>query len=144
MHKVRGMVSCEGKVIRDGIALILGSIKNFEVLGRDGGDILKEAFDLQPDLILYKLHDPETDEDEQLLVKLRESCSWTKIILLGAGPMNCRSLQKYIGLCNGYLQRPLLPGFLHKAVELACYSQHFFFLGSTKELSNQINENIQE
>jgi DNA-binding NarL/FixJ family response regulator len=143
MQKVRGMVSCEGKVVRDGIASILNSIKNFEVVGLEGSDILKEAFELQPDLIVYELQSLEKSEYETIK-ELKELCSWTKVIIFSSHPVNRKRLNKFLENCDGYLQGPLLPGFLLKAVELACYSGYFFFLGSPRDISFQKRENIKQ
>ena len=121
--------------------MILHAIKNFEVIGRDGSDVLKEASDLQPDLLIYELRSVELNGYYDNLSKLRAACSWTKIILFSANPIERESLQKFIGICDGYLQGPLLPGFLQKAVELACYSGHFFFLGSSRDITNSRNGN---
>lgn len=133
MQKVRGMVAIEGKTVRDGISSILSSIKGFEIVGREGANILKEAFELQPDVIVFEL-DQGQEEDYKTLCKLKELCGWTKIILYSAIPFDNKSLSKFFKKCDGYLQGPLLPGYLQKAVELACYSGHFFFLGSSKEI----------
>lgn len=133
MQKVRGMVALEGKIVRDGISSILSSIKGFEVVGREGANLFKEAFELQPDLIVFELN-AANDDAYTSLTKLKELCGWTKIILYSASPYDNKSFNKFIKKCDGYLQGPLLPGYLQKAVELACYSGHFFFLGSPKDI----------
>lgn len=134
MQKVRGMVSSKEKVTRKGIALILNGIKNFEIVGRDSSDILQEVFEIQPDFILFELNGADVQEYEEILHQLRMNCSWTKIILYSCNNLNIQKINKFSQLCDGYIQGPLMPGFLQKAIELVCYSGRFFFLGARKDL----------
>jgi DNA-binding NarL/FixJ family response regulator len=142
MQKIRGMVSSKGNVTREGVALILNGIKNFEIVGQDGSDILKDAFEIQPDFILFELNGTENDMEahEETLHQLRNSCSWTKIILYSSNHLHIQKINKFSELCDGYIQGPLMPGFLQKAIELACYSGRFFYLGSPKDLVGLTND----
>ncbi len=141
MQKVKVIVTSNRRVIRGGVALIINTAQNLEVIGNEGADVLKESFELQPDLLFYELNSTEESECEVLRI-LKETCSWTKLILFSAEPVNCENLKKFLGLCDGYLQGPILPGFLLKAVELACYSGYFFFLGTSKGIKPEIKEKV--
>ena len=143
MQRVRVMVTCKRRVVRDGVALILNSAENLEVVGREGANTLREANKIQPDLLIYEIS--STDDEEYEAVKsLKNICSWTKIIIYSAYPLNDDALRKFLGICDGYLQGPLLPGFLIKAVELACYSGYFFFLGSSKDIRPDIKVEVKQ
>lgn len=142
MQKVRVVVTCKRMVVCDGVALILNSAENLEVVGREGADVLEEAFALQPDLLIYQLCSND-DGDYEVLRKLKELCGWTKLIIFTACPLKRETLKKYLFICDGYLQGPILPGFLLKVVELACYSGYFFFLGSSKDIKPEVKEDVQ-
>lgn len=133
MKKIRVMVSSGGKVLCGGVASILKAAKGLEIVGNEGNEILEEAFNLQPDLLIYQMYSPYNAEYERLK-KLKETCNWTKIVIYSDYPLKKDYLKKLLGLCDGYLQGPVLPGLFLKAVELACYSGHFFFLGSSNIL----------
>lgn len=133
MQKVRSLICYDQKVVRDGLALIFNSSQNIEVVGREGADVIDEAFRLQPDLLVHELNTISESEFE-LLRKLKNLCGWTKIIVLTSQPLTKECLISLLGICDGCLQGPVLPGFLLKAIDLACFSGHFFFLGSSKKM----------
>ncbi|MTI83698.1 MAG: hypothetical protein FH756_07295 [Firmicutes bacterium] len=133
MQKVRVIVTSERRVVHDGVAPIIDSALHLKVVGRKGAEVLSEAFKLQPDLLVYELRTAD-DLEYATLVRIKESCTWTKLLIFNTGILKKESVNRYLRICNGYLQGPVLPGFLLKAVELACYSGYFFFLGSSKEL----------
>ncbi|WP_347490396.1 hypothetical protein [Desulfoscipio sp. XC116] len=128
MQIIKCMVASKQKVIRNGVALILGSAENIQVIGNNGADVVKETFELQPDLLVYELS-PEEKNNFEVLIKVKDLCGWTKLILFSSTPLNKEDLKQYLSVCDGYMQGPLIPGFLLKSMELACYSGHFFFLG---------------
>lgn len=142
MQKVRVIAACKRKVVRNRVALILSSAENFEVVGRKGADVLEEVAELQPDLLVYELCSID-DSEYEVLRKLRELCGWTKIIVVNAYPVKKEIREKFLGICDGYLQEPILPGFLLKALELACYSGHSFFLGSLRDIKAEMKEEEQ-
>ncbi len=132
MQKVRVMVSSEHKVVRNGIASIINSSQSLEVVGREGIDVLEEAFNMQPDLLVHELGSADNNEFE-LLKKIKAICNWTKIIVFTSDPLSEDKLVLLLSICDGYLQGPVLPGFFLKAIELACYSGYFFYLGSSRK-----------
>lgn len=137
MQKVRVIVTCKRKVVRGRVASILNSAEYLEVVGREGADVLKEAYKLQPDLLVYEIS--STDEDEyEVLKKIKELCGWTKIIVFTGCTLKKESFKNMLEICDGFLQGSLLPGFLLKAVELACYSGFFIFLGSSRDITPEL------
>lgn len=143
MQRIRVIVSSQHKVVRSGVALILNATPNLKLIGDEGADILKECFKLQPDLLVYELTSTGNEEYETLS-KLNRLCSWTKIILFSTKPFGKEDLRRFFCFCSGYLQGPILPGFLLKAMELACYSGHFFFLGPSKDMNSGGNNEAQQ
>jgi len=143
MQSVRVIVSNQHKVVRSGVALILNSAQNLELIGGEGADVLIEACKLQPDLLVYELTSTG-DEEYEILSKLNQLCNWTKIIIFSTEPFGKEDLKRFFCFCSGYLQGPILPGFLLKAVELACYSGHFFFLGSSKDRKPELKDEMQQ
>lgn len=131
MQKVKVIVVSDKKVVRGGVASILNSAEHLEVVGREGADAAKEAYRLQPDLLFCEIRSSD-EEEYQVMKRLKDLCGWTKIIIFSSFPLNRDDFKKFLGICDSYLQGPLLPGFLLKAVELACYSGYFFYLGSNE------------
>ncbi|MBF7083262.1 response regulator transcription factor [Desulfallas sp. Bu1-1] len=142
MQKVRVIVAKNGQVVCGGVAMILNSAENLEIVGHEGNAVLEEAFVLQPDLLVYELSQPFAG-DYETLGKVKKLCGWTKIILYSASSLDANCLRKFLVLCDGYLQGPILPGFLLKAVELACYSGYFFFLGFSKDIKPESKAELQ-
>mgnify|MGYP001432930117 CR=1 FL=1 len=134
MQKIRVIVTSESRVVHGGVALIIDSSLHLEVVGREGAQVLAEASKLQPDLLVYELCSAD-EKEYKTLVKIKESCAWTKLLIFNTGISSKDSVKSYLKICNGYLQGPVLPGFLLKAVELACYSGYSFFLGQWEETS---------
>jgi DNA-binding NarL/FixJ family response regulator len=133
MQKVKVMVSSQHKVVRNGIAAIIDSSQNLEVVGQEGLDVLAAAINEQPDLLVYELVAVDNNEFE-LITKIKSFCNWTKIIVFTADSLHEQKLVSLLNICDGYLQGPVLPGFFIKAIELACYSGYYFYLGSSRVL----------
>ncbi len=138
MQTIRCIVTCRRSVVRTGMALIFNAFENMEVVGREESDLLEEAFLLQPDLVMYGLCRVQEDdcqaleklEDEyQALEKLKELCRWTKVIVFSPDPLAGEEIAGLAGVSDGYIQVPLLPRLLHWAVELACSTGCFLYLG---------------
>ena len=132
MQKVRVLVTCQSKIVRSGVAAILESISNMEVVGNESAGLMEEAFEQQPDLLVYELS--QIEEDFKVLMKLKEICGWTKIIAFGTQPIKAEYTYSLLGLCDGYIQGPIMPGFFIKALELSCYTGYFFFLDPQRQL----------
>lgn len=131
MQRVKVIVASGLKVAHGKMTSILNSTDRLELVGRNGADVLEEACEYQPDLLVYELSSYE-EEDYSLLSKIKNRCSWTKIIVFSATPLQNNNFRRLLDVSDGYMHGPLLPGFLLKAVELACYSGYFLYLGSSK------------
>lgn len=108
--------------------MVLNFAEGIEILGREGANLLEEAAEIQPDLILYVLYTSDNSINEKLS-ELKSLCNWTRIIVFAASPISKESFNKVLRVCDGYIEGPILPGYLLKALELACYSNYFFFMG---------------
>ena len=137
------MVASKNIVVRDGVALILNSSNSINIIGSKGTEAVKEAIELQPDLLVYVLC-PGESNDFEVLTKIRNSCSWTKLILFSPVSLKKKILEQYLFICDGYMQGPLLPGFLLRSLELACYSGYFFFLGFAGDIKPDGGEEMQD
>lgn len=135
MHKIKVIVAGRLVVSGSGMAAILNSAEKLEVVGTEGFSVLDEAFLLQPDLILYVMYSDDKSEYD-LLKKLKDLCGWTKIMVFTPIPVKTDTLVKLLDICDVYLQGPMLPGFLLRAVELAYYSG-YFYLGSPREARSE-------
>jgi DNA-binding NarL/FixJ family response regulator len=60
---LRVLVAEDQKVVRDGLVLLLGMLPGIEVAGAavDGYDAVRQALDLEPDVVLMDLHMPRCD-----------------------------------------------------------------------------------
>jgi DNA-binding NarL/FixJ family response regulator len=60
---LRVLVAEDQKVVRDGLVLLLGMLPGIEVVGAavDGDDAVRQALELEPDVVLMDLHMPRCD-----------------------------------------------------------------------------------
>jgi DNA-binding NarL/FixJ family response regulator len=60
---LRVLVAEDQKVVRDGLVLLLGMLPEVEVVGAavDGDDAVRQALELEPDVVLMDLHMPRCD-----------------------------------------------------------------------------------
>lgn len=143
MQRIKCLVASRNTVVRDGVAQILNSSKDINIIGSKGTEAVKGAVELQPDLLVYVLC-PGESNDFEVLTKIKNSCNWTKLILFSPVSLKKEVLEQYLSICDGYMQGPLLPGFLLKSLELACYSGYFFFLGFVGDIRPDDGKEIQD
>lgn len=136
MQKVRVLVSRDLKVICSGLALLFNNKSEFELVGREGYDVVEESALTQPDLLIYE--PSKTVKEIEILTNIKSYCVWAKLIIFTTKPVGRENLKQYMAICDGYLQGPLLPGFFLKAVELVCFSGCFFYLGSSQAIQEEI------
>ncbi len=137
MQRVRALVAAQGKVTRKGLASIIGASNILDVVGNDREELVKEALELQPDLIVYELT-PCEESEYNFLRQLRKKFLWTKIVVFASFESRQGCIKSYMGDMDGYIQGPLLPGYLIKALELICFSGHFLYLGHANILGDDV------
>ena len=136
VQKVRVLVSRDLKVICSGLALLFNNNSQFELVGREGYDVVEESALMQPDLLIYE--PSKSIREMEVLTNLKSLCVWTKLIIFTTIPVGRENLKQYVAICDGYLQGPVLPGFFLKAVELVCFTGCFFYLGPSQEIKEEI------
>jgi len=137
MGKVRVIVARQGKVVHSGIACILNASENLHIIGDEGSGLLDEAVKVQPDLVVYQLLSANEDFWKTLSA-LKENCNWVKLVVFSPCQLKRSDLRNIFSISNGYIQGPLLSGFFLRALELACYTGRFLFLGLAEDI--QIEE----
>ena len=80
---IRVLIADDQKVVREGLAMVLGLLRDVEVVGAasDGDEAVALAGDLHPDVILMDLRMPRCDGVEATRI-LRERQPGTKVVIL--------------------------------------------------------------
>jgi DNA-binding NarL/FixJ family response regulator len=80
---VRVLIADDQRVVREGLAMVLGLLPDVEVVGcaADGDEAVALAADLRPDIVLMDLRMPRCDGAEATRV-LRERVPETKVVVL--------------------------------------------------------------
>jgi len=101
---IRILVADDHPVVRDGLAAILATQADFEVVGTagTGTEVVREAAARQPDVVLLDLEMPELDGVEALR-RLREQPSAPRVIVFTAYDTDERILGAVRAGAQGYL-----------------------------------------
>jgi DNA-binding NarL/FixJ family response regulator len=80
---IRVLIADDQRVVREGLALVLGLLPEVDVVGSaaDGDEAVAMAFDLRPDIVLMDLRMPRCDGVEATR-QLRERVPATKVVVL--------------------------------------------------------------
>jgi DNA-binding NarL/FixJ family response regulator len=80
---IRVLIADDQKVVREGLAMVLGLLRDVEVVGAasDGDEAVTLAGDLHPDVVLMDLRMPRCDGVEATRI-LRERQPGTKVVVL--------------------------------------------------------------
>ena len=80
---IRVLIADDQKVVREGLAMVLGLLRDVEVVGAasDGDEAVALAGDLHPDVVLMDLRMPRCDGVEATRI-LRERHPGTKVVVL--------------------------------------------------------------
>jgi DNA-binding NarL/FixJ family response regulator len=80
---IRVLIADDQKVVREGLAMVLGLLRDVEVVGAasDGDEAVALAGDLHPDVVLMDLRMPRCDGVEATRI-LRERQPGTKVVVL--------------------------------------------------------------
>ncbi|WP_405087617.1 response regulator [Microbispora sp. NBC_01389] len=81
--RVRVLIADDQKVVRDGLAMMLGLLDDIEVVGTavDGADAVRQAADADPDVVLMDLGMPNVDGIEATR-RLVEGGSRSRVVVL--------------------------------------------------------------
>lgn len=80
---IRVLIADDQKVVRDGLAMLLGLLDGIEVVGTavDGGDAVRQALSLDPDVVLMDLSMPTVDGVEATR-RLGEAGARSRVVVL--------------------------------------------------------------
>jgi len=116
---IRILVADDHPVVRDGLAAILNTQPDFEVIGEAGTglEVVRQAAALQPDLILLDLEMPELD-GVGALEQLREANPEIRVIVFTAFDTDERILAAVRAGAQGYLLKGVPREELFNAVRV--------------------------
>jgi DNA-binding NarL/FixJ family response regulator len=118
-NTIRILVADDHPVVRDGLAAILNTQPDFEVIGEAGTglEVVNQAAALQPDLILLDLEMPELD-GVGALEQLREANPEIRVIVFTAFDTDERILAAVRAGAQGYLLKGVPREELFNAVRV--------------------------
>jgi DNA-binding NarL/FixJ family response regulator len=118
-NAIRILVADDHPVVRDGLAAILNTQPDFEVIGEAGTglEVVEQAAALQPDLILLDLEMPELD-GVGALERLREANPNIRVIVFTAFDTDERILAAVRAGAQGYLLKGVPREELFNAVRV--------------------------
>jgi DNA-binding NarL/FixJ family response regulator len=121
---VRVLVVDDQRVVREGLATIVGSLPGVEVVGLagDGGEAIQLAAQHEPDVVLMDLRMPETD-GIQATTAIRSHHPTTQVVVLTTYADDASIVEALSAGATGYLTKDATRDDIRRALEAAVEGQ---------------------
>jgi DNA-binding NarL/FixJ family response regulator len=115
---IRVLIADDQKVVREGLAMVLGLLRDVEVVGAasDGDEAVALAGDLHPDVVLMDLRMPRCDGVEATRI-LRERQPGTKVVVLTTYADDRSVLDALRAGARGYLTKDVGGAEIRQALQ---------------------------
>jgi DNA-binding NarL/FixJ family response regulator len=121
---VRVIVADDQRVVREGLATIVGSLPGIEVIGlaADGAEAIQLAGEHQPDVVLMDLRMPETD-GIQATAAIRSRHPGIQVVVLTTYADDTSIVEALSAGATGYLTKDATRDDIRRALEAAVEGQ---------------------
>jgi DNA-binding NarL/FixJ family response regulator len=118
-HRIRILIADDHPIVREGLAAILGTQADFDVVGQasDGAELVQLAVALNPDVVLTDLEMPGVNGVEAIR-QLRQECPGTRAIVLTVFDTDDRILGALQAGAQGYLLKGAPRDEIFRAVRI--------------------------
>lgn len=121
---MRVLVADDQRVVREGLATIVGTLPGIEVIGlaADGAEAIQLAGEHQPDVVLMDLRMPETD-GIQATAAIRSRHPGTQVVVLTTYADDASIVEALSAGATGYLTKDATRDDIRRALEAAVEGQ---------------------
>lgn len=121
---VRVLIADDQRVIREGLATIVGAFADTEIVGlaSDGGEAVRLAQESRPDVVLMDLRMPGTDGVEATRT-IRQSLPDTQVVVLTTYADDDSVMEALSAGATGYLTKEASKDDIRRALEAAAAGQ---------------------
>lgn len=138
---IRILIADDHEVVRRGLALVLGLVEEFEIVGeaQNGAEALAEAERLAPDIVLLDMKMPVMDGRETSW-RLKQSMPDVRVIVLSGAEIDRDVFDTLDAGVDGYVLKDVSPDELTRAIRMVASGQTFIHADVTRALLDQTRE----